>query len=205
MVRVCSALRVIGTVAVLGGMAAPPAFADQIGVAFVTCINPTSAAGCQSLTSGQVWWRVWNRFDPAVGGDLANPFPGSNDLHDVRLDFDFAGGTRSWFWDVITPEGRFAETEPFDVSLIHGFIALRITATLTRTVFDPLWVSNEYLSFIADTPFLSASTNSFPPPLDLTAEGRFVLSPVPEPATLSLLVIGIAGIRGARWVRRRRS
>jgi hypothetical protein len=192
----------------LSGVAAPHAFADQINVAFVTCINPVGAVSCVDLPSGQqVWWRVLNTLAPSIR-QVYSPFPGSNDLLDVRLEADFAEGTRSWSWDVVgsgAPPDLFVETEPFDASLVRGLVALRVTATLPRTVFDPLYADNEFLSFIADTPFVSASAGPVHGPLDVYAQGRFEIETpvIPEPTTLALVGGGLALLARSRRRRRR--
>jgi hypothetical protein len=192
--------RVIASAMVLIALEAPRAAADEIFLGFVTCI-PTvdvGAGGCPAIRSGTASWRVWNLMD---GFD--SPFPRSNDLNDVSLDFQFAGAALSSHWDVILP-GQFVETAPFDISLLNQFMTLRLDATLSRTVFDPLFTNAPFTKFIADSAFVSATGTSFPPPLDFFAHGQFAQNPVPEPATLTLLGLGLFGITALWWRERRR-
>jgi len=186
--------RVIVGAMVLIALEASRAAADEIFLGFVTCI-PTidiGASGCPAISSGTASWRVWNLMN---GFD--SPFPGSNDLNDVTLDFQSAGGALRSHWDVILP-GQFVETSPFDISLLNQFMTLRLDATLSRTVFDPLFTDVPFTKFIADSAFVSVTGTSFPPPLDIFVQGQFAQSPVPEPATLTLLGLGLFGIR-ASW------
>jgi hypothetical protein len=46
---------------------------------------------------------------------------------------------------------------------------------------------------VAETPHIFASTTKFPP-LDLSAEGVFESAPVPEPGTMTLVGLGLAGL-----------
>ena len=103
------------------------AAADQIWIASVTCIAVDSPASCTDLATGPVQWRVLNvvpRFDV--------PFPGANDLQNVTLQFEFPGGSSTSHWDLIEPAatGVFAETNPFDASLVKQLVSLRLGATL---------------------------------------------------------------------------
>jgi hypothetical protein len=184
-------------VVVLTAVAASRATADEVFWGFVTCIPTASAGGCTGTSSGTASWRVWN-----LMGGLDSPFPGSNDFNDVTLDFQYAGGALNWHWDVISPD-QFVETNPFDISLLNRFSTLRLDTTLSRTVFDPLFTNFPFTKFIADSPFVSVTGTSFPPPLDILVQGQFAQNPVPEPATLMLFGLGLAGIT-ASWRKSRR-
>ena len=187
--------RVLAGSALLMSLTPSSAAADQIWVGTVTCITLT-APSCP-LASGLIWWRVVN-----TATNYDNPYPGSNDLLDINLEFRHADGTMRWHWDSVAP-GAYVETEPFDASLLGSLGLLHVDAGLARTAFDPLFPDNPYLSFTAESARVSADATGFPPPLDLWAQGEFVSHPTPEPATLTLLGLGLAGIATARRRRRR--
>lgn len=173
--------------------------ADSLGVGFVTCITPVGSLNCTQVGSAPVYWRVINTMSLT---SIASPFEGANTLHDVVLEFEYVGGSRRWTWDVIEPVGLpgtgFGETDPFDATLVSNLISLRISATLARTVFDPVFVGDDRISFVAESPFVSATTTSFPPPLNLWAEGQFETAPVPEPGTVTFVLLGLCGIGSLR-------
>jgi PEP-CTERM motif len=97
--------------------------------------------------------------------------------------------------------GDAIETDAFDASLVRRMTLLRFSATLPRTVFDPVFASNPRESFVAETPQIFASTTRFPPPINLTADGDFELAPVPEPGTMTLVGLGLAGLARRFWKR----
>jgi hypothetical protein len=196
-----SLFRIAGVLLAMG-IATPPAAADPLFVAMVTC-RPLSDGSCPEVSSGPVVWRVLNFMTLS---SVDTPFPGSNDIHDVTLEFEYHGGSLEWHWDVIAPAnglGQFVETDPFDASLLTSLVSLRLQATLTRTVFDPVFPGNKYLKFVAESPLISGSATSFPPPMMVFAQGEFVANPVPEPGTMALLASALAGL--AASARRRRS
>ena len=178
------------------------AAADQISVASVTCLNINDLnISCIDVT-GPVRWRVLNWL-----GAFEEPFPGSNDLLDVTLQFETeSSGTMSWTFAAVPPArpgGPFPESDWFDASLVREMVGLRLDASLARTRFD---YPNSSVHFIADTAQVSAMSTRFPPPLDVYATGSFVSDPVPEPATITLLGLGLAAIAGSqrkRWRQRR--
>jgi hypothetical protein len=181
-------------------LATSQAAADEILVAEVTCINPVSSSACTDLPDNtQVWWRVINRL-----GAFDTPFPGSNDLRDVTLTFTSEGGSSTTHWDTIAPAaiGVFGETTPFNASLVKQLVSLQLTATLSRTDFDPLFSSNPYLKFVADGPIVTGNSTHFPPPMDVFAQGQLVASPTPEPKTWVLMFVGL-GVSGLGMVRGR--
>jgi PEP-CTERM motif len=180
------------------GVAAPSS-ADQLGIGFITCIGEPSCLGA----AGQVSWRIFNGLHL-----YATPQGASEDLLDVTLDFQFEGGSLSWHWDRVPPliaPGDATESDPFDASLVGKLTLLRFEATLPRTEFDPVYAFDPRVSFFAETNRISASTTSFPPPLNFFAEGEFQITPVPEPATLTVVGVGLAGFAGYQRRRRRRS
>jgi hypothetical protein len=177
--------------------AARPASADQLGIGFITCIASVSCIE----SDGPVYWRIINGLHL-----FANPEGASEDLLDVTLEFHYEGGSLSWHWDRVQPlrvAGDATETDPFDASLVRRLTLLRFSATLPRTVFDPVFTTNPRESFVAETDRITASTTEFPPPLNFYAQGDFELAPVPEPGTVALVAIGLAGM--ARLRRRQSS
>ena len=180
-------------------------YADQIWVASGVCIVPNSRAGCSEFTSGPAVFRVLNEL-----GQLYIPSPGSNDIFDVTLDFTYDGGSLTWHWDSIPPAllpGMFVETGPFDIALLNKLISLQLSATLPRTVFDPAFAGNPYLKFTADSQRVSGTLTQFPEggPLEVFAQGRFEMTPTPEPATLTFVGLGLAGLVARSRIRRTHS
>src|SRR5262249_22754164 len=99
-------------------------------------------------------------------------------------------GSQSWHWDVIHPIDLDVFTPAFPLSHITG---LRFTATLSQTVFSPLWTNpgccigthRFRTNWIADSATFTVSQGGFPPPLDLTVAGTAfdIVPPAREPAT----------------------
>ena len=161
-------------------------FPETILAGFVTCI-PDAGSSCTSALATTGQWRVVNALSPDVGG-----FPQSTDLLNASLVFSYGGGSLVWNWSILSPD--FVETPPFDVSLLSTLTSLTFQATLADTTLA-LYGGD---MFIANSPLLSATTTSFPPPLSIFVDGVH-LHPVPEPATLGLLATGLLAI-----VRRKR-
>jgi PEP-CTERM motif-containing protein len=178
-------------------LTAQPSYADKLFLGFVTCVTET-APSCVEGSPDSARWRVVNFMS-----DLNTPSPGSSDLLDVSLTVTYQAASQNWHWDVVRP-GQFVETEPFDPVVLSTLMSWSVSATLPRTTFDPVFTDTPYLAFVANSPLVSASATTFPPPLDLSAEGVFVQKPIPEPGTLTLAMFGLGGLLISARARRGR-
>ena len=178
-------------------LTAQPWYADTLFLGFVTCVTETAPSCVEgSPDSGQ--WRVVNFMS-----DLYTPSPGSSDLLDVSLTVTYQAASQNWHWDVVRA-GQFVETEPFDPVVLSTLVSWSVSATLPRITFDPVFPNTPYVAFVPNSAHVSASASTFPPPLDLFAEGVFVQKPIPEPGTLTLALLGLGGLFiGARARRNR--
>jgi PEP-CTERM motif len=170
-------------------LTAQPSYADTLFLGAVTCVTetaPSCVEGSGSPISGQ--WRVVNFMSA-----FYTPSPGSSDLLDVSLTVTYQAASQNWHWDVVRA-GQFVETEPFDPVVLSTLVSWSVSATLSRITFDPVFPNTPYLAFVANSAHVSASASTFPPPLDLLAEGMFVQKPIPEPGTLTLALVGLGSL-----------
>lgn len=133
-------------------------------------------------TTVEPQWRLWNL--GTLGGGV------SVDFLDVTLTFDFVGGSQTYSWSDVSP-ATFVETAPFDPSLV--LTGLAVQYTLSQQVF-PL---DAYTTFTANSLQNTASTNTFPPPLDLFVQGTAV-TVVPELDSALLVGTGVMAFLAAR-------
>jgi hypothetical protein len=178
--------KVVACLAISMALSAPRAAADQVFV---------SSVGCVSTNTGDCAFRVINWLSK-----FESTYPGSLDLQDVTLSFQYEGGALSWHWDSILPAyvaGQFVETEALDPSIVGSLISLRLDATLPRTEF---FYPNSNVMFTADSASVSAVGTT--PYLDVYAEGQNS-AVVPEPATLTLFSLGLIGALAGRLRKRR--
>lgn len=133
-------------------------------------------------TTAEPQWRLWNL--GTVGGGVGV------DFLDVTLTFEFVGGSQTYFWSDVSP-ATFVETAPFDPSLVLTTLAVQYT--LSQQVFQ----LNTYTTFTANSLQNSASTNTFPPPLDLLVQGT-AATIVPEPNTALTVGTGLMALFAAK-------
>jgi len=136
-------------------------------------------------TPAEPQWRLVN-LGTAGGGPPV-------DFLNVTLTFDFVGGSLTYSWSDISP-ATFVETAPFDPSLV--LTSLTVQYTLSQQVLQ----LSKYTTFTANSLQNTASTNTFPPPLDLFVQGTAV-TVTPEPG--SALLLGTGGIALFAAVRKR--